>query len=390
MMKKVFVFVLILTLLVSPLLPMYEVKAKTLRDYYAEYEALESKKNESAAQKAEREAKIREFSQNIETSRQNITNAQQGIKETKDKINELNLEIENKKKEIENLLKFKQISSGDNIYLEYVFGASDFTDFIYRSAIVEQLSRYNDELIDEMNRLIEENKALAIELEKKIEEEKSAIASFESMLATLHIEIDDLSEMQKDVDAEMKALEEEINYLEEHGCSLDEDISDCIDMPYASGFIRPLVYGSVTSSYGWRFHPTLGYERLHAGIDLGVWEGSKVYAAAAGIVSSIVEYSSCGGNIVRIQHLIGGERYTTVYMHLLSINVSLGDVVTSNSVIGYSGGYTTSSYYGGYDGCTTGGHLHFEIHYGYDYSNDSSTDPTNFIYFPSEFDSRYE
>lgn len=43
-----------------------------------------------------------------------------------------------------------QISEGDNVYLEYIFEATSFTDFIYRSAIVEQLTKYNDELIDDM------------------------------------------------------------------------------------------------------------------------------------------------------------------------------------------------------------------------------------------------
>ena len=55
-----------------------------------------------------------------------------------------------KEEEIKNLLSFNQISDGDNVYLEYVFGASSFTDFIYRSAVVEQLSLYNDVLFDKI------------------------------------------------------------------------------------------------------------------------------------------------------------------------------------------------------------------------------------------------
>ena len=52
------------------------------------------------------------------------------------KIDELNENINSKKKEIENLLSFLQVSNGENVYLEYIFEAKTFTDFIYRSAVV--------------------------------------------------------------------------------------------------------------------------------------------------------------------------------------------------------------------------------------------------------------
>ena len=65
------------------------------------------------------------------------------------------------------MFRFYQITDGENSYLEYIFGAKTFTDFIYRISIVEQISKYNNELIDEMNQLIEENKQLKIELAKQ-------------------------------------------------------------------------------------------------------------------------------------------------------------------------------------------------------------------------------
>ena len=47
---------------------------------------------------------------------------------------------------------------GESAYLEYTFGARDFTDFIYRTAVAEQLTKYNETLIDEFNKSIEESK----------------------------------------------------------------------------------------------------------------------------------------------------------------------------------------------------------------------------------------
>ena len=67
--------------------------------------------------------------------------------------------------------------------------------------------------------------------------------------------------------------------------------------------------------------------------------------------------------MVYINHSVKGKNFTTVYMHLKSIssNIKVGTVVTTNTVIGYLGGGSTAKKNGGYDGCSTGAHLHFGI-----------------------------
>ena len=129
-----------------------------------------------------------------------------------------------------------------------------------------------------------------------------------------------------------------------------------------------------------RLHPTLGYYRMHNGVDIGVPMNTPVYASAAGIVSKIVRVknpnkrnSSCGGNMVYVKHRIKGKEYTTVYMHLHSINVKLQDFVTTGSIIGKSGGGES------YDYCTTGPHLHFGVMKGSNYVN-----PRNYVNFPKK------
>ena len=89
-----------------------------------------------------------------------------------------------------------------------------------------------------------------------------------------------------------------------------------------------------------------------------------MYAAASGTVAYVVTSGtsmSCGGIKVYIYHIVDGRLYTTVYMHLLRANVSYGQTVTPNTIIGYSGGRSTATRYGGYDACTTGAHLHFGV-----------------------------
>ena len=62
--------------------------------------------------------------------------------------------IDDKKTETDGLIQFLQISNGGNIYLEYLFDAENYTDFIYRYEVVKQLTNYNSGLIDELESLI--------------------------------------------------------------------------------------------------------------------------------------------------------------------------------------------------------------------------------------------
>lgn len=362
---------------------------KDLKDKLASDQA---KVNSITSQKKKVQNKIISIENDLEEIAYAIDDCEKQIEEAKAKIEELKIEIDNKQLEIDNLLSFKQISAGDNVYLEYIFNAKSFTDFIYRISVVEQLTKYNDELIDQMNNLIEENKQTQINLDKKIDENEGNAVKLSSTLKKYNLSMDDLVDDHKDAKADLAASKKEVEAYEKlykkYGCKETDSIIDCIDIPYADGFTRPVNSGSITSNYGLRYHPTLHYYRMHQGIDIGVSMGTKVYASAAGIVSKIVRVanpnkknSSCGGNVVYVKHRVNGKEYTTVYMHLHTIKVSLNDFVTLGTVVGLSGGGES------YDYCTTGPHLHFGIMYGSSYVN-----PRNYVNFPAKgkrFSSRW-
>ena len=361
----------------------------SLKDIKNELAKDEAKYADLEKNKKEVEVKINSAKKEIAELEKKVEECQNNIQKSKDEIERLNEEIIEKKKEIENLLSFLQVSEGDNVYLEYLFGAQDFTDFIYRSAVVEQLTEYNDNLIKEMNQLIEENKKLQIELQEKIEESEKETTNLEKKLDSYGLTVNDIMEDQLDVKKDIEARKKEVEYYEEmykkNGCSEDTSIYSCIGVPYSKNFIKPLNKGTITSEYGMRYHPTLNYYRLHNGLDIGGnTTGTSVYSAAAGVVVKLTIRSSCGGNMVYIQHNIDGKKYRTVYMHLHTINVKIGDVVTNNTVIGTVGGGES------YDGCSTGPHLHFGILNGW--TGSSYLNPRNYIYFPAKgvkFTSRY-
>lgn len=360
------------------------IDAITLKDYRIQYEKDLAKYNASNNSQEEVKDEIKDIQSKINSTSKKIEQYEKEIEESKEKIEELNKEIEEKKKEIDSLVSFLQISDGDNVYLEYIFGASSFTDFIYRSAVVEQLTKYNDELVDEMYNKIEENKELQKKLENLITESENEMDKLNDLLKESNLKLDDLVEDHIDIKEDMEASKKEYEYYKKeyknNGCSEDTEISVCLKVPTATGFVRPLVKGTITSNFGMRLHPTKNVWTLHSGIDIGVPTNTNVYAAANGVVTKITRVanpekknSSCGGNKIYIKHTINGKEFTTVYMHVHTIKVSVGDYVNINTVIAGSGGGES------YDSCTTGPHLHFTIMKGSSY-----VDPRNYVDFPAK------
>lgn len=368
------------------------VAAISLKDYRIQYEKDLAKYNNSKNKQAEAKSKINSLQGDIGNVGNNIAKYQKDIEDSKAKIEELNKEIKEKKKEIDNLLSFMQISEGDNVYLEYIFEATSFTDFIYRSAIVEQLTKYNDELIDDMYKKIEENKQLQKKLAKQIEDSEKEMDKLNNLLNSANVSLNQLVDEHVDIEEDMDASKKQYEYFKKefknNGCSENTDINVCLKVPSSTGFIRPLVKATVTSEFGMRYHPTRHIWTLHSGIDLGVPIGTNVYPAANGVVTKIARVknpnkanSSCGGNKIYVKHLVNGKEFVTVYMHVHTIKVNLGDYVTVNTVIAGSGGGES------YDYCTTGPHLHFSIMKGKSYLQ-----PRNYVSFPAKgkrFTSRY-
>ena len=137
------------------------------------------------------------------------------------------------------------------------------------------------------------------------------------------------------------------------------------DYTYTGGLLSwPLESGvsySVSSEYGWR--SIYGVEDFHLAIDLACDSGTIVKAAAGGVVLRS-EYHASYGNYVLIDH---GNGLSTLYAHMSSNNVGVGDSVYEGQTIGWVG----------LTGNTFGYHLHFETR-----ENGSTVNPRNYIVLP--------
>ncbi len=111
----------------------------------------------------------------------------------------------------------------------------------------------------------------------------------------------------------------------------------------------PINGARLSSSFGARRHPVLGYTKMHKGTDFAAPRGTPVYAAGNGIIERASRYGSFG-NYIRIRHANG---YQTAYAHLngYARGIKSGRSVKQGQVIGYVG--TT--------GRSTGPHLHYEV-----------------------------
>lgn len=366
-MKKIGVLMILLAIVIPTFLAPITIKGKTLRELQAELDKTKAELENNKEQKRLTQEQINSINMNINSIRTSISTMSDEMIALQQEIEKLDEDIKKKDKQIKEVMNFVQVANGESMYLEYAFGAQSFTDFIYRFAIAEQLANYNSKLIDEYNKMIEENQKKKEDLEKKTEELKKEQASLALELEKLDRDMVKLEDSSISIEDEIKAQQELIDLYTKRGCSLDQDVKSCGKelLPATTAFYRPIISGYVTSEFGSRCIWLNGQYNCngHSGIDFSVTGGGvPIYAAGTGMVSTIFYRNSCGGNMVFIQHrLSNGETYTSAYYHLRSINVSLGDIVTKDSVIGIMGGNPTTEWW---DSCSTGDHIHLTMAYG--------------------------
>src|SRR5262249_53996672 len=111
----------------------------------------------------------------------------------------------------------------------------------------------------------------------------------------------------------------------------------------------PLNVIHVTSKFGMRRHPVLGYSKMHKGADFSAPIGTPIFAAGTGTIEELGRKGSYG-NYIRIRHSSG---YSTAYAHISRFVRGLhkGDTIKQGDVIAYVGS----------TGRATGPHLHYEV-----------------------------
>ncbi len=346
---------------------------KTMGDLRTNLKNLEAEKRKNQNAANQTKSQIEAKKGNVISAKNKIEQSELDIAIAKREIEKSNREIEELTAKSKELMVFHEMLDNNDMYYEYITGSSSMTELIMRQDAIDLLVEYNKSNVEKLEKLIEKNEATQIELKKLQITLEENIVSYENSIKSMSRDLASISEITEDIDAQIKNQKSVIDYYVSIGCKDHQLLSACDQIANNSGWLKPLIKGRITSLFGYRIHPISKVQKFHDGIDIGGNpEGTPIYSATSGTVVAITNRASCGGNKVYIHSRVNGSAYTVYYMHLLKINVKVGSVVTTNTIIGtVGGGAQTMSY----DKCSTGAHLHFSVATGFylkDYSSYST------------------
>lgn len=270
--------------------------------------------------------------------------------------------------------------AGDLSYWMILFEARSITDFLDRLNMIQEIAQSDQRRLAEIREAADTVRLAQSELEA----EKEALEQARSELEHTQLLLQEKSSASEELllqliangeeyEALLDQAEQDDEKLMQEIAKLEDDFDDAVYQEWLatyvppttapekypsvgdSGWLTPVSEYRLSSPFGMRKHPILGYYRMHSGIDMACPEGTPIYASRGGKVT-IAKYSSSAGNYVQINH---GDGYASVYMHMTEYVVQYGEYVAQGQLIGYVGN----------TGLSKGNHLHFGISYNGEYVN---------------------
>lgn len=356
MMKRVLVFFTIAIALFAS-----NAKAITLKEYEDKVKKYQNEVNAAKSAVKKTESQIASTKKEIENINEEIKRLDQEILNMKEEVKKGKEEIKEKSLQVKQFFSYLQMANGENAYLEYAFGADNVTDFIYRMAIVEQMTEYNNEIIKSLEDMIDRNAKREVEINKK----EKQLASNKDTLGTKVVSLGEAKAAYEDggmsAAKELKNYQDLVTAYKKLGCKSSDVIGvDCAVSGPAGVFRRPTKVGYITSEFGGR------WGSFHRGLDITSpnLKKEKIYAVANGTIIAKY-YDTYGALVIMIEHYDSKTKtwYTSDYCHMSSYapNIKIGQYVTSDTHIGNMGntGYViprpTKA------NPNAGTHLHFEV-----------------------------
>lgn len=380
--KRILAFIVVALFAVAALLPLTSMmtNADSVSDLQKKIQNSQNKKkeikkdiNEKTQQKKSIQEEIKAYDAQISVLNSEISDMNAKIAQDDAVISkvqtELNEATERAEKQYETYKERIRVmyENGNESYLDVLLKAESFSDFLNRYEIVKQITEYDNNMVSKMEqtkKTIADNKAQLEQVRAQkvtrvnsLNASKSSLAAKSneknSLVASLNSSIAELEKQVKQQDAEEAATRAQIAKLQQQRPKV----------AYTGGsMVWPVPSTTlVTSNYGYRFHPVLKYNRLHAGMDIGARTGASVVAANSGTVIK-AEYNSSYGNHVVIDH---GGGICTLYAHASRLLVSRGQTVKAGQEIMKAGS----------TGIVSGPHLHFEV-----LINGKTTNPAAYLY----------
>ncbi len=377
-----------------------------IKEVQEQYEENENEIADIIARKNVIDQEVNLLTSELENITQQITAFNTLIADKQDELDNAEARYETLNKE--NKIRIRTMEEeGELSYWEVLFKANNFSDLLDRLNMVEEIAASDNRRLEELSQAAENVEVAQLELEVEkadLETAKQEMDATQEELDTKRAEADALIQELLTKADDLEALEaefeqQEADFLTEIAKKEEEyDAAKQAEWeaymatyvppttaPQAGstnnstgssgtgssggtvssgggggGWIWPTSARVISSPFGYRKSPTSGASTYHQGIDIDGNTGDAVWAAKAGTVI-VAGWGSAAGNYVKIDHRDGT---TSIYMHLNSISVSVGQNVSAGKTIGTMGS----------TGVSTGDHLHFGITVGGVYVN-----PCNYV-----------
>ena len=342
----------------------------------------ESEKKSVTDEIASLDAKIQEKSNKIASLEKEINKLNQDIAANQKKLEEAQANLEANTKSLRSRLR-EMYKRGNVNYIEVLLNSKDIEELLRNNEIISSIAKADRELIEYIKTQIDTIKKTEERLKvdrEKVSVTKAAVESerqgyqdavnakneymkvLEKNIDAYKIEFEkaqsdwenldlEILKLQKEIEVQKKREEEAKKRAERASANRTNRVNSNISVASrprdGQAYTWPLPgHYSISSPFGYRQHPILGYSKFHSGIDIPAPSGTPIVAAKSGTVI-LSRLMSGYGNVVMIDH---GDT-VTVYAHCSALNKSVGDSVSAGDVVAFVGS----------TGLSTGPHLHFEV-----------------------------
>lgn len=253
-------------------------------------------------------------------------------------------------------------------YLEVLFGATSFSDFLSRFEFLQLMAEQDSRLVADVRQM----QAEAAARRQAMETRRNRVAALRDQAARrreeARIQEVKANQYKADLEAARARVRAELDEIDRQNALIAKQIAEWSrQLARARGqivFQWPVSPVRVTSPFGERWHPIAQQRRMHWGIDLAASYGQPVRAAESGRVVSAGWRGGYGNTVIILHGTVGGVTYATLYGHNSRLAVSAGDEVKAGQVIAYAGS----------SGYSTGPHVHLEI-----WANGKAVDPLPYL-----------
>ena len=322
------------------------------------------------------DAKIQVTSAKISSLESEIGRLNKDIEENQGKLEEAQVNLSENTDALRMRLR-EMYKRGNVNYLEVLLNSKDIEELLRNNEIISSIARADRELIEFIQEQIDTIKQTEerLQIDKaKVSASRAAVVNerqsyqaavdaknnymkvLESNLDLYKAEFEKAQANWDSLDAEIVRLQKQIAEQKKaedaaararRATRVHSNITVSSAPRNGQSYTWPLPgHYSISSPFGYRVHPILGYSKFHSGVDIPAPSGTPIVAAKSGTVI-MSQLMSGYGNVVMVDH---GDT-VTVYAHCSALNVGVGDSVSAGDVVAFVGS----------TGLSTGAHLHFEV-----------------------------